>query len=913
MHLRFVAISEKKNMTSYSVSRVTRTILFLLLAVVCWLPNSASGQASGDLDSDGDGLINRLDLDDDNDGVIDATEQSVANWGTGIWRYPTGALRHSINVRPGVTMSINIANTTPGTFGTTGPVAGGGAGNAPREDPGALGAINDLLVVFDPAGPGTSPINIDVSFSVPVYDLAFIISDVDGSTPNTEFPRGARWDQVRVTYTDRFGTTGLPATIERSTHSDPVVQGNVAWARSLAFLADDDNTGNLLVRVPDGATAFRIEYAERINSVAGNARVNPTARGVGILGGMTFSPDLDRDGIPDVRDNDSDGDGCFDAVEAGFPNVFNNLGIFSNGQLTGNILANGIPAVANGILPSGNIYNSAFLGANCVDAPDTDGDGIFDTFDLDDDNDGIPDNVECPTATPYDVYFYSRAATGFATNLGATITGSRVVNTSVNQTRSFSDINFDGKTYGLLASDLTAAPDGTITAQFTARATSGGSFALVDAIILVDPNNQAIRIDNSDFGYSDVGNWETSVNQNNGGTVGPNSRFVRAGNYGNGNVATFQFSGLPVAINCDSDGDGFANNIDLDSDGDGCADALESGNPAIMIGVGIGADDRLSGPVQPNGIPASADGNGDGAVDFTVSGDYLNQAVQSASCTPPPDKDMDGVPDFADLDDDNDGIPDATEMIETDEIGVDFGFGATDYPNGQRSASLTGPNGITYDISFTGGSINGGFPRETGDYATSGGISSGDQSLQVTANAPRGGGDRIVIRIAGGQPLEGAAFSLYDVDNFDCGRTGERVDDVRIYGMSNGRKVRPTLTAVSSNPTFTIDNNFNGGTEARARAIPCSVRRAESSRGASNGTLDIRFDVTVDELFLEYLEGNTDPNRDPTNRTITIGDIYNNPVEDTDGDGIPTFATVTPIMMAARISWNRVWLAMAGL
>ena len=147
----------------------------------------------------------------------------------------------------------------------------------------------------------------------------------------------------------------------------------------------------------------------------------------------------------------------------------------------------------------------------------------------------------------------------------------------------------------------------------------------------------------------------------------------------------------------------------------------------------------------------------------------------------------------------------------------------------------------------------------------------------------------MVIRIAGSEPLEGAAFSLYDVDNFDCGRSSARRDDVRIYGFANGVKVKPTLTAVSGNPTFTIDNQFNGGTEARALAIDCAVGRAESNRGANNGTLDIRFAETIEVLFVEYFEGNTAPNGDPTNRTITIGDIYNNPAEDTDRDDVPDF------------------------
>ena len=607
-------------------------------------------------------------------------------------------------------MSINVANTVPGTFGTSGPISGGGAGRSPREDPGAIGAINDILVVFDPAARGTSPVNIDVAFSVPAYDISFIISDVDGSTQNGRF--GTRWDQVEVTYTDRFGNAGLPATIEPNTHAQPVIVGNVAYSRSPTFLADFDNTGNLLVRVPDGATAFRIVYKERGNTVPGFTFSNPSARGIGILGGLAFSPDVDRDGVPDALDTDSDNDGCFDAVEAGIPGIFNNVGVVSDGRLLGAILDNGQPAVSVGVTPSPNVYNAAVQGPQCITIPDTDGDGVLDISDLDNDNDGIPNIVECPRPVPYDVYSYSRTNSAFATNLQATVIGATTTTTSINQTQVPNDFTFVNTPYRLLARGVTAAANGTITTQFSVNPNAGGQFALVDAIILVDPAGRVTQIDNLSPGYSDVGNWETSTNQSDGGTIGPNSRFVRAANYGGVDVATFQLAGLAVAVDCDPDRDGIANDFDLDSDGDGCFDALESGNPNVTFDSGTNANGSLVGASQPNGIPVAADANNDGVVDFTVFQDFLNPNIQSPACTPPADKDGDGVPDLTDLDDDNDGIPDADEMVQQDEIGVDFGFGATNYPDGQRSAMLTGPNGITYDISFTGGTINSGFsPR----------------------------------------------------------------------------------------------------------------------------------------------------------------------------------------------------------
>lgn len=121
--------------------------------------------------------------------------------------------------------------------------------------------------------------------------------------------------------------------------------------------------------------------------------------------------DTDGDGIENSLDLDSDGDGCFDAIE-GDENV-NTSHLNSNGSI--NYAANGGigTAVTNNGVP--NIVNSgAFDIGNDVgqgigvsedisknDCLDSDFDGIPNWKDLDDDNDGILDTVEgcSPTVT----------------------------------------------------------------------------------------------------------------------------------------------------------------------------------------------------------------------------------------------------------------------------------------------------------------------------------------------------------------------------------------------------------------------------------------------------------------------------------------------------------------------------------
>ena len=106
------------------------------------------------------------------------------------------------------------------------------------------------------------------------------------------------------------------------------------------------------------------------------------------------SIDTDGDGIPDYLDTDSDGDGCLDAVEAGFTDAngdgeVDGTGIAANGTATG---GDGYAA------PYDNDNNGIadHLDSNyalaCLE--DIDGDGIDDSVDLDNDNDGIFDSYE---------------------------------------------------------------------------------------------------------------------------------------------------------------------------------------------------------------------------------------------------------------------------------------------------------------------------------------------------------------------------------------------------------------------------------------------------------------------------------------------------------------------------------------
>ncbi|NKI32919.1 LamG-like jellyroll fold domain-containing protein [Croceivirga thetidis] len=93
----------------------------------------------------------------------------------------------------------------------------------------------------------------------------------------------------------------------------------------------------------------------------------------------------DLDALANVVDNDSDSDSCFDALEG--DGGFTFADIDGNGRLTATVNQNGIP---NGSQQSDiSSKNGAQQSVACTE--DSDFDGVFDEFDLDDDNDGISD------------------------------------------------------------------------------------------------------------------------------------------------------------------------------------------------------------------------------------------------------------------------------------------------------------------------------------------------------------------------------------------------------------------------------------------------------------------------------------------------------------------------------------------
>ena len=260
---------------------------------------------------------------------------------------------------------------------------------------------------------------------------------------------------------------------------------------------------------------------------------------------------------------------------------------------------------------------------------DFDGDGIINSIDIDDDNDGIPDEVEShpPTYCHGNIVVngdFSNGFSGFTTTYStANITqpGNIAVcnncfmgapsNFSVSKGNNL-QVNGGGLST-FWCQTLTVQPNTTYTISFYAfKATNDSKFEATfngSAFMTVD-------LDASPAGWNfytstfTVGNT-SSVNiclKNLGTTVGASDYVIDdicvvAQNY--------------VRPPLDTDGDGIPNHFDLDSDNDGCSDAFESGSTTNKT------DSIIAGPYGTNGLANSKENVADnGIINYSLTYDF---------------------------------------------------------------------------------------------------------------------------------------------------------------------------------------------------------------------------------------------------------------------------------------------------
>ena len=412
----------------------------------------------------------------------------------------------------------------------------------------------------------------------------------------------------------------------------------------------------------------------------------------------TGAKDTDGDNTPGYLDLDSDGDGCSDSVEAGNTLVSeNNITSYNTGLDTNN----------NGLLDifedgtTGNInykanYTNAVLNATINGCVDTDGDGISDLIDIDDDNDGVLDINEGGEYIGYDI-----STLTWRTEPDLTISSDNSTSfTPSNTNRYINDnvnISSGGITYNWQAAITTQTFNLPVDLSFTYSVISGTiifGFSPEETLLPGKHNSS------NTFGFQiagrvtsamhNLGSTGVSISETNSNGKIHRIKIDEAGNltlYVN-NTIIYTQTGLSttedyklyistnnkdelksleniqfthyssdLSFSTDTDNDNITNNLDLDSDEDGCSDSIEAGNTSHNNNntTTFNTGDDLN----KNGLLDIFEDGTTGTINYSST--YSNFAMNTDinACT---DTDNDNITDVYDIDDDNDGILDTKEL-----------------------------------------------------------------------------------------------------------------------------------------------------------------------------------------------------------------------------------------------------------
>ncbi len=377
--------------------------------------------------------------------------------------------------------------------------------------------------------------------------------------------------------------------------------------------------------------------------------------------------DTDDDGTPDYLDLDSDNDGLPDALET--PLTFNDEdgdGIDDTFDVdqTGGVDANN-DGIDDDVMPR-----------------DSDGDGLADYLDNDSDNDGITDTFELDILVDSSGAFLDEDADGISDSFDADYSQATEPrednnNDGIDDNYQLRDTDEDGLAdYIDLDSDNDCLND-----VFEAGLLDANEDGLVDSgsELASEPS------DIDDNGVPDFREANLSACIANDKVVNPEGDDDRDGIQNHYDDELDQYGDMN-----DRDGDGIPSDKDLDDDGDGIPDVTEGHADTDGDGVinsldtdsdGDGIDDRTEANLPaPLGEDSDSDGIDDAFdIDQTSTGgdDILSGSAIDEDNNGTDDRlvpentDDDATPDHLDTDSDNDGIPDSEEgNVDTDNDGL---------------------------------------------------------------------------------------------------------------------------------------------------------------------------------------------------------------------------------------------------
>ncbi|WP_152287571.1 T9SS type A sorting domain-containing protein [Flavicella marina] len=474
-------------------------------------------------DNDDDNVNDTTDLDDDNDGITDITEFGTCSGSNSnfIWttEYTNGSTSvdsgddpiETDNVKSidniGITLSKYSNISTDGDF-----------------------KINDFLNTISTYSLSQAAVQNGssthtFSFDTPVYNLSFILYDIDQNTNSK--------DNIEITIIDYKGDLYTMASGDYtlgSTNAKSVAPGNVFEGTSAA--ASNSNTGNITFNnLPVWTTKLILKFSNTDTT-------DPSGTQDIAIGDLSFCIPANTDGdtVFDFRDLDSDNDGILDNIEA---------------QNTSTYIAPSGDYSATGI---DLVYGSGLTPLN------SDEDTLPNYLDLDADNDGIPDNIEAQNTQNYIVPSgnYSIFGIDLAYNDGLV-----PENTDGTDEADYIDLDSDNDTlFDIVESGVGLTDDG-----------NDGDY---DGV--VGTNGLADSLDSVESGdtYTDVnGIYDAS--------------FINVFNDEDSdvNTASGDLDYRDVSNGVDTDSDGVVDSIDIDDDNDGILDVDElecfGSNPTIVV------------------------------------------------------------------------------------------------------------------------------------------------------------------------------------------------------------------------------------------------------------------------------------------------------------------------------------------
>ncbi|UII78791.1 hypothetical protein [Flagellimonas sp. CMM7] len=684
-----------------------RTLLFLFLSLSITVVSSQ--------DSDFDGIVNTVDLDDDNDGILDSVEQGPEPEITD-WTRDSNSTQNNIVVTGNSLVSTGTSSWAEAYYSPDLSTLGVG-GDYEFSFTIDNTAGKTVMIGLNASGNNTTTVYSDIDYAIYLAGSNFYV--YENGTGRGYFGTYASNDTFSV---EKSGTTITYKRNGTVFYTSSVVANSADYYIDTSFNSGSYTLGNLTIG-PGGGGSFNndsdndglvdaLDLDSDNDGIPDNVEAQTTAGymapgtftdgnndGVNDVyaGGLTPT-DTDNDAVPDYLDTDSDGDGDTDVSESGTSAITDATYADVNGSMDN---------------PLGDLANT-FGNANEVNyrevGNDSDFDGIVNTVDLDDDNDGILDSVE--QGPEPEITDWTRDSNSTQNNI--VVTGNSLVSTGTSSwaeayySPDLSTLGVGGDYEFSFTIDNTAGKTVMIGLNASGNNTTT-VYSDIDYAIYLAGSNFYVYENGTGRGYfgtyasNDTFSVEksgTTITYKRNGTVFYTSSVVansadyyidtsfNSGSYTLGNLTIGPGGG--GSFNNDSDNDGLVDALDLDSDNDGIPDNVEAQTTA--------------GYMAPTRVDSDSDGL-DNAYDATP-----NTGSEGSLGLSPENTDGLDELDYLDTDSDNDGTLDIAENGDTndtlmgsdiDSDGLDDNFDAIDnFGSWDSNDEITGSGSVGLIASF---------------------------------------------------------------------------------------------------------------------------------------------------------------------------------------------------------------------